>query len=140
MGIEPFMLANSLQLAAAQRLVRVLCTHCKKPAKVPLELAETVIRDSLLETPPDPASVTFYEPRGCEKCSQTGYLGRKAIYEVYKINQAMREIIYRYGGDIGKLSQAAKESGMWNMRASGFRKVLAGITTIDEVMAVTVAD
>ncbi|OGR95715.1 MAG: hypothetical protein A2V88_16265 [Elusimicrobia bacterium RBG_16_66_12] len=140
MGIEPFMLANSLQLAAAQRLVRVLCTHCKKPAKVPQELAETVIRDALLETPPDLASVTFYEPRGCDKCSRTGYLGRKAIYEVYKINQAMREIIYRYGGDIGKLSQAAKESGMWNMRASGFRKVLTGITTIDEVMAVTVSD
>lgn len=140
MGIEPFMLANSLQLAAAQRLVRVLCTHCKKPAKVPQELAETVLRESLLETPPDLASVTFYEPRGCDKCSNTGYLGRKAIYEVYKINQAMREIIYRYGGDIGKLSQAAKESGMWNMRASGFRKVLAGLTTIEEVMAVTVAD
>ena len=140
MGIEPFMLANSLQLAAAQRLVRVLCPHCKKLAKVPQELAETVIREAQLETPPALATVSFYEPRGCDKCSRTGFHGRKAIYEVYKINAAMREIIYRYGGDIAKLSQAAVESGMWSMRASGFRKVLAGITTIDEVMAVTVAD
>ena len=140
MGIEPFMLANSLQLAAAQRLVRVLCPHCKKPAKVPQDIAERVIRESLLETPPELSTVTFYEPRGCDKCSRTGYLGRKAIYEVYKINQSMREIIYRYGGDIAKLSAAAKESGMWNMRASGFRKVLTGLTTIDEVMSVTVAD
>ncbi|MEK7383297.1 MAG: ATPase, T2SS/T4P/T4SS family, partial [Elusimicrobiota bacterium] len=59
MGIEPFMLANSLQLAAAQRLVRVLCAHCKKPVKVPQDLAETVIRDSQLEPPPDRSSVTF---------------------------------------------------------------------------------
>jgi len=140
MGIEPFMLANSLQLAAAQRLVRVLCTHCKKPAKVPQEVAERVVRESLLDPPPDLSTVTFYEPRGCDKCSRTGFLGRKAIYEVYKINQSMREIIYRYGGDIAKLSAAAKESGMWNMRASGFRKVLTGLTTIDEVMSVTVAD
>ena len=99
-----------------------------------------VLRESLLDPLPDLSSVTFYEPRGCDKCSNTGYRGRQAIYEVYKINSTMREIIYRYGGDIGKLSQAAKECGMWNMRASGFRKVLAGITTIGEVMSVTVAD
>jgi type IV pilus assembly protein PilB len=140
MGIEPFMLANSLQLAAAQRLVRLLCPHCKKPAKVPLELSQQIIRESLLENPPELSTVTFFEAKGCDKCSGTGYSGRKAIYEVYRITGAMREIIYRYGGDIGRLRQAAEESGMWNMRASGFRKVLAGLTTIDEVMSVTVAD
>jgi len=140
MGIEPFMLANSLQLAAAQRLVRVLCPHCKKPAKVPLEMAQTVVKDALLDTPVDPASIQFYEPRGCDKCSRTGYMGRKAIYEVYKLNGAMREIIYRYGGDIGRLRAAAEEAGMWTMRASGFRKVITGLTTIEEVMSVTVAD
>jgi type IV pilus assembly protein PilB len=140
MGIEPFMLANSLQLAAAQRLVRLLCTNCKKPAKVPLEMAATVVKEALLEQPPDPASIIFYEPRGCEKCSRTGFAGRKAIYEVYKINGPMREIIYRYGGDIGRLRAAAEEAGMWTMRASGFRKVLNGLTTIEEVMSVTVAE
>ncbi len=140
MGIEPFMLANSLQLAAAQRLVRLLCPHCKKPAKVPLEMAQSVVKDALLDQPPDPASVVFYEPRGCDKCSRTGYMGRKAIYEVYKLNGAMREIIYRYGGDIGRLRAAAEEAGMWTMRASGFRKVLNGLTTIEEVMSVTIAD
>jgi type IV pilus assembly protein PilB len=140
MGIEPFMLANSLQLAAAQRLVRLLCPHCKKPTKVPQDLAEKVVKEALLETPPDLATVTFYEPRGCDKCSRTGYSGRKAIYEVYKINGPMREIIYRYGGDIGRLKAAAEEAGMWNMRASGLRKVLSGLTTIEEVMSVTVSD
>ncbi|PIR18875.1 MAG: type II secretion system protein GspE, partial [Elusimicrobia bacterium CG11_big_fil_rev_8_21_14_0_20_64_6] len=131
MGIEPFMLANSLQLAAAQRLVRLLCPLCKKPAKVPADLAEQVVREALLETPPDPATVTFYEARGCDKCSRTGYSGRKAIYEVYKLNAAMKEIIYRYGADVGKLKKAGEEAGMWTMRASGFRKVLNGLTTID---------
>ncbi|MDP3544231.1 MAG: ATPase, T2SS/T4P/T4SS family [Elusimicrobiota bacterium] len=140
MGIEPFMLANSLQLAAAQRLVRLLCPLCKKPAKVPAELADQVVREALLETPPDPASVVFYEARGCDKCSRTGYSGRKAIYEVYKLNAAMKEIIYRYGADVGKLKKAGEEAGMWTMRASGFRKVLNGLTTIDEVMSVTVSD
>ncbi|NNN05868.1 MAG: Flp pilus assembly complex ATPase component TadA [Elusimicrobia bacterium] len=140
MGIEPFMLANSLQLAAAQRLVRLLCPHCKKPAKVPLELAQTVVKEALIESAPDPASVVFYEARGCDKCSRTGYSGRKAIYEVYKLNGAMREIIYRYGGDIGRLRAAAEEAGMWTMRASGFRKVINGLTTIEEVMSVTVSD
>ena len=140
MGIEPFMLANSLQLAAAQRLVRLLCNACKRPAKVPPELAAEVVRDALLETPMDPASVTFFEARGCDKCSRTGYSGRKAIYEVYKLNAPMREIVYRYGADVGKLKKAAEEAGMWTMRASGFRKVLQGLTTIEEVMSVTVAD
>ncbi len=140
MGIEPFMLANSLQLAAGQRLVRLLCPHCKKPAQVPPDVAANVVKEALLETPPDPAAVVFYESRGCDKCSRTGYSGRKAIYEVYKLNGAMREIIYRYGGDIGRLKAAAEEAGMWNMRASGFRKVLNGLTTIEEVMSVTVAE
>jgi type IV pilus assembly protein PilB len=140
MGIEPFMLANSLQLAAAQRLVRLLCPHCKKPAKVPLEMAQTVVKEALLDVPIDAATVQFYEARGCDKCSRTGYAGRKAIYEVYKLNGAMREIIYRYGGDIGRLRAAAEEAGMWTMRASGFRKVINGLTTIEEVMSVTVSD
>ncbi|MFI5348492.1 MAG: GspE/PulE family protein [Elusimicrobiota bacterium] len=140
MGIEPFMLANSLQLAAAQRLVRLLCTHCKRPVKIPDDVAATVVKEALLAAPPDPASVVFYEPRGCDKCSRTGYSGRKAIYEVYKINASMREIIYRYGGDIGRLRTAAEESGMWTMRASGFRKVIDGLTTVEEVMSVTVAE
>lgn len=140
MGIEPFMLANTLQLAAAQRLVRLLCNNCKKPTKVPQELAEQVVREALLETPVDPMSITFYEARGCDKCSRTGYAGRKAIYEVYKLNGPMREIIYRYGGDIGRLKKAAEEAGMWTMRASGFRKAINGLTTIDEVMSVTVAE
>jgi type IV pilus assembly protein PilB len=140
MGIEPFMLANSLQLAAGQRLVRLLCPLCKKPAKVPADLAEQVVREALLDPAPDPASIVFYEARGCDKCSRTGYSGRKAIYEVYKLNAAMKEIIYRYGADVGKLKKAAEEAGMWTMRASGFRKVLNGLTTIDEVMSVTVSD
>src|SRR5262249_54367389 len=133
-------LANSLQLAAAQRLVRLLCAACKRQTKVPPDLAAEVVRGALLEQSPDPASITFFEPRGCDKCSRTGYAGRKAIYEVYKLNSPMREIIYRYGADVGKLKKAAEEAGMWTMRASGYRKVLQGLTTIEEVMSVTVAD
>ncbi|MBI5629463.1 MAG: Flp pilus assembly complex ATPase component TadA [Elusimicrobia bacterium] len=140
LGIEPFLLSNSLALAAAQRLVRLLCPHCKKPYKPDKQAVETCIKESLLEHPPDPDSVVFYQPRGCDHCARTGFVGRKAIYEVYRINPEMREIIYRYGGDLARLKEVAVKAGMWSIRASGWRKVLKGLTTPEEVMAVTTAD
>jgi type IV pilus assembly protein PilB len=140
LGIEPFMLSSSLCVAAAQRLVRVLCQHCKKAYQPPPAEVEMVIKDSLLENPPDPATVTFYEARGCDKCARTGFAGRKAIYEIYLMNREMKEIIYKYGGDVERLKEAAVRAGMWNIRASGFRKVLAGLTTIEEVISVTVGE
>ena len=140
LGIEPFMLSSSLALAAAQRLVRMLCSACKKPYQPPAAEVEMAIRDAMLEKPPDMSLITFYAPKGCDKCARTGFAGRRAIYEVYLMTPEMREIIYKYGGDLQRLREAAARSGMWNIRASGFRKVLAGLTTIEEVLSVTTGE
>ena len=89
------------------------------------------------DKPPDPASVVFYEARGCDKCSRTGYSGRKAIYEVYRSTPRCGRSSISYGGDIGRLRAAADEAGMWTMRASGFRKVLDGPDDGRGILSVT---
>ncbi len=137
LGIEPFLLSSSLLCAAAQRLVRLLCPHCKKPYKPTGPELDMCLREAELDNPPDPASVIFYQPRGCDKCARTGYAGRRAIYEIYRINPEMREVIYKYGGDVTRLKEIARKSGMWSLRASGWRKVLAGQTTAEEVVTIT---
>ena len=137
LGIEPFLLSSSLALAAAQRLVRVLCPTCKVPYKPTQQELDMIIPESRLDPAPDPASVTLYKPRGCDKCARTGYAGRRAIYEIYRIMPEMREIIYKYGGDVARLRECAFKLGMWDMRASGWRKVLMGLTTVEEVISIT---
>jgi type IV pilus assembly protein PilB len=139
MGIEPYLLAGSLMLVAAQRLVRVLCPECRKPYEPPAEEWDEVVRGAMLDSAP-PTSRTFYKPSGCQSCYNTGYKGRRAIYEIYRINQDMRRIISKDKGDLTKLQAAAAKTGMWNMRASGFRKVLLGQTTIGEVHSATVEE
>ena len=141
MGIEPFMLANSLQLAAAQRLVRVLCPHCKKPYKPNQQEIDRAHEESLLADKfPDPNSLTFYQARGCDKCARTGFMGRRAVYEIYLMTPEMREVIYKYGGDVARLKEIAAKQGMWNLRASGWRKVILGLTTAEEVLSITVEE
>ncbi len=136
MKIEPFLLAHSLLLVAAQRLVRILCPHCKAPYKPDPKLIETCVSEAMLPVRPDFSQAVFYDARGCPKCAKTGYFGRKAIYEVFFINEEMREIIYKTQ-DLQKLKEAAVKTGIWNLRASGWRKVLQGLTTVDELIAVT---
>ena len=140
LGIEPFLLSSSLAVVAAQRLVRKLCPFCKKPHRPDPKDVTTCVDESLLEPRPDPAAITFYEARGCEKCARTGYAGRTAIYEVYRVNQEMREVIYKYGGDLTRLRDAAVRSGMWTLRASGWRKVIDGVTSVDEVLSITLGE
>ncbi len=142
LGIEPFLLSGSLLLAAAQRLVRILCPHCKRPYKPDPEQLSMCIKESYLPQAsiPNPANIVFYKQRGCDKCAQTGYMGRRAIYEIYRIIPEMREIIYKYGGDLARLREVAMKSGMWDLRASGWRKVLAGLTTMEEVLSVTMKE
>ncbi|MBI4677943.1 MAG: Flp pilus assembly complex ATPase component TadA [Elusimicrobia bacterium] len=142
LGIEPFLLSGSLVLAAAQRLVRILCPLCKKPYKPTAEDVQMVIDQALLkpEDRPNPDTLTFYKEKGCDKCARTGYAGRKAILEVYPIEKEMREIIYKYGGDLTRLRAVADKLGKLNLRASGWRKVLRGLTTMDEVLSITMMD
>ena len=82
---------------------------------------------------------TFFKAAGCPKCAGTGYKGRRAIYEVFKINEVMRNTIYKTK-DLIELRNAAMATGAWNLRASGWRKAVKGITSVEEVLSVTTAD
>lgn len=138
MGVEPFLLASSLACVAAQRLVRVLCPYCKvpylpSPAQIDQALAESKLPAR------DKSTWTFFKSSGCPKCANTGYQGRKAIYEVFKINEEMRNTIYNTR-DLIELKKAALSTGAWTLRASAWRKAVKGLTSVEEVLAVTTAD
>ena len=133
MGIEPFLVATSVHLIVAQRLVRRICTFCKQPAEVPPPaLVDLGFSEQEAKT------IQLFEGRGCERCSNTGYKGRIALYEVMEVNDAMRELILS-GASAIELRQQALEDGMISLRGSGRQKIRDGVTTIDEVMRETVA-
>ncbi len=138
MGMEPFLLASSLALVAAQRLVRVLCPYCKVPHMADPRLLDQICREGHLN-PKDANSWTFFKSIGCPRCFGTGFIGRRAIYEVFRINEDMRNIIYKTQ-DLVELRKAAVRSGTLNLRANGWRKVIRGQTTVDEILSVTTAD
>lgn len=138
MGMEPFLLASSLALVAAQRLIRVLCPYCKVPHIPDASTLSYIIQEGRLN-PRDQNSWTFFKSVGCPKCFGTGFMGRRAIYEVFRITEEMRTIIYKTQ-DLVALKQAAIRSGSLNLRANGWRKVIRGQTTVDEILSITTAD
>jgi type II secretory ATPase GspE/PulE/Tfp pilus assembly ATPase PilB-like protein len=138
MGVEPFLLASSLALVAAQRLVRILCPYCKMPYVPELGIVTRVLKESGLPER-DKITWTFFKPVGCPKCSGTGYFGRKAIYEVFKINEDMRNTIYKTK-DLIELKRSAATTGAWNLRASAWRKAVKGLTSVEEVLQVTTSE
>ena len=138
MGVEPFLLASSLALVAAQRLVRVLCPYCKTPYLPTKEELDLISKESMLPEN-DKQTWTFFKPVGCPRCNDIGYKGRKAIYEVFKMNDATRNTIYKTK-DLMELRKAAMSTGAWNLRASAWRKAIRGITSINEVLQVTMSE
>ena len=138
MGMEPFLLASSLALVAAQRLVRVLCPYCKVPHVPDSSTLSYIIQEGHLNAR-DQNSWTFFRAVGCPKCFGTGFMGRRAIYEVFRMTEEMRTIIYKTQ-DLVALKQAAIRSGSLNLRANGWRKVIRGQTTVDEILSITTAD
>ncbi len=138
LGTDPFVVSSVLCLTAAQRLIRVLCPTCKAPARPPREILEAVIRDSLVSPAPDPAQVALYREIGCSSCSFTGFIGRRAIYEVVPIDEELSRLIYAQSSNLAALRTAAARKGLPTLRASGWRNVLSGMTTVEEVLAVTV--
>ncbi|MFA6583767.1 MAG: ATPase, T2SS/T4P/T4SS family [Elusimicrobiaceae bacterium] len=139
MGMEPFLLSSSLALVASQRLVRMLCPHCKQVYKPEQEVIDQIIKECNFKGSVDTSKWMFYLPKGCDKCSRTGYKGRRAIYEVYLITEEMRQIIYKTQ-DLPRLREAAWKAGAWNLRASGWRKVVQGVTTVEEILSATVCE
>ncbi len=134
MGIEPFLVSSSVIVIVAQRLLRRICSGCKAPVDVnPQALIEIGFKPEEAET------MTVYHGTGCVMCSNTGYKGRVALYEVLPISERIRDLILQ-GASTGEIKTAAVEGGMYTLRRSGLEKVRLGQTTIEEVIRVTFAD
>jgi len=135
MGVEPYLVASSLVMAQAQRLVRRLCEHCKAPRDVQ--------RDEWKTLDIDPSGMDnvsqVYEAKGCDHCLDTGYLGRVAIYELMPITQTMRNAIHD-GLGLPAMRKLAMQEGAINLRQDGARHIAEGVTTFDEVLMATRAD
>jgi type IV pilus assembly protein PilB len=132
MGIEPFLVATSVQLIAAQRLARRICSNCKEPVELtPQALMNVGYKKDEIGT------FTVYKGRGCDKCNSTGYKGRVALIEVMAIDDTIRDLILS-GGTAIDIKKRAAETGMISLRRSGLIKNKDGTTTIEEVVRETI--
>jgi type IV pilus assembly protein PilB len=129
-GVEPFLVATAVNLAAAQRLVKKICRHCKEAYRPTAE--------EIAMLGPGPPPEVLYRGRGCKDCRNIGYSGRMAVYELFAVNAQVRRMIID-GVDADQIRKYAADSGMVTLRESGFRRVLQGHTTLEEIVAV-VAD
>jgi general secretion pathway protein E/type IV pilus assembly protein PilB len=129
MGVEPYLVASSLEAVLAQRLVRVLCPHCKQEDTSPAAQA----LKAQLEFP---ANVPIYRAVGCRECRQTGYFGRRAIFEWMDSNNEIRQMILK-NSSADQLREAARRESMRTLSEDGWRLVRLGVTTAEEVLRVT---
>jgi len=153
MGAEPFLIASTVNIVMAQRLVRRLCPDCRQAYALDNELAENfgkqvdfarvlelAKKNNLLEKGlaqvSDLAKVTFYHPAGCSRCRQEGYKGRIGIFEVLEITPAIAELVAKRATS-DEIEQKGKEEGMIKMLEDGFIKAVQGITSVEEVLRVT---
>jgi type IV pilus assembly protein PilB len=132
MGLKPFLVASSIQAVLGQRLVRILCDHCKEPEDNP---DPKLLRLCGL-TKADLVDQTIYKPVGCTRCGGSGYRGRRGIYELMLMNSEIRELAFNRAA-VSKIRQAAIASGMRNLLGDGKLKVLEGKTTLDEIARMT---
>ncbi len=134
MGIEPFLVSASLILIAAQRLARKICQECKEEEKIPVSALM-----QLGYSEEDAKSVKCYKGRGCSACSNSGYKGRIALYEVMPVSTEIKEMVLE-GASADELKKTAVRFGMKSLRMSGLTMVKEGVTSIEEVMRVTFGD
>jgi type II secretory ATPase GspE/PulE/Tfp pilus assembly ATPase PilB-like protein len=136
MGLEPFLVTSSIEAFVAQRLVRTVCPKCKEEIKTPLLEIRKEIAESLGM---EEQEVRMFRGKGCSYCNQTGFYGRTAIYEIMTFNEQLRfAVLERKNAE--QIKQIAMKSGMITLRQDGWKKVVDGITTPEEVMNVTVRD
>jgi type IV pilus assembly protein PilB len=131
MGVEPYQFVSALNCVLAQRLVRNICTHCKRPATITREMLEESALDAALMR-----SQVFYEGAGCIECAGTGYKGRTAICELLDLSDRIREMILERR-PTSEIKKAAREEGMQFLRESAVEKVVSGTTTLREINKVT---
>jgi type II secretory ATPase GspE/PulE/Tfp pilus assembly ATPase PilB-like protein len=132
MGIEPYLVASSLEAVAAQRLVRVICPHCKE---LLTSSETTVLRQRFGDKVPD----LLYKGKGCKNCQETGYRGRIGIFEMMLVTDDIRSLILE-NTSARDLRRIAAKQGTTSLREDGFRHVREGRTTIEEVLRVTKDD
>ena len=135
MGVEPYLVCSSLNLAVAQRLVRKICPQCKESYKPTKE----VLRSLGIDGKPMQKGLLFYHGKGCRRCKDTGYYGRTAICEMLEMKALVRNSILN-GADIDGIRQVAIEMGMTTIRENGLQKVRDGITTPEEVLRATIEE
>jgi len=132
MGIEPFLLASVVRAFLAQRLVRTICPDCKTVAGYPVDYLREI-------GAPMPADMKFYRGTGCDHCRHTGYRGRAAIFEIVAVNENLRRMVIRKETGTAMKARAIAD-GMDTLRDDGWRRVVKGQTTVEEVVRVTQQD
>ena len=145
MGIEPFLLASSLRVVAAQRLVRRICEKCKKEVPLPKLVSEEITREIQSISVEDikkygldlSSGMKIYEGSGCDACGKTGYKGRIAIFEALEVDDKIKEIMTEKRGTEKEIEDYSIKNGMINIKQDGMLKVLLGMTTMAEVERVT---
>ncbi len=131
MGVEPYLIVSTLRGVLAQRLVRVLCTHCKEAYKPPKKVLDHFALSWKMKV----EHMDFYRPKGCPWCNKTGYRGRTGIFELMTMNDTLSRLILDHAPN-SELLKAARASGMKTLRQSGLEQVTKGVTSIAEVMRV----
>ncbi len=134
MGVEPFLVASSVNAIVAQRLARRVCAHCAHPIDI-----DTDVLIGIGFSPTEAGMVKARSGTGCEKCSGTGYKGRIALYEIMPLHEPLRECVLN-GATASELKREAIKHGMLTLRASGLMRLREGTTTVEEVLRVTAAD
>ncbi len=137
MGVEPFLIANAVNLVMAQRLIRRLCKNCKEEYEPHPEIAKGLgFTDEEIE------ETTFYKAVGCEICGTSGFKGRSAIHEALYFSKEIKELVLDSGSDVdeGAIKELATAQGMLTLRGSGRERIKEGITTIEEIIASTIED
>ena len=134
MGVEPFLVASSVNIVLAQRLVRRVCSQCKQEIK----LNEEVLRELQLE-PKEAAKAQFFEGAGCVECNNTGYKGRQGVYEVMTMSSRIRDLVLERAS-AGEIKKQAISEGMLTLRRDALEKLKRGLTTVEEVLKETAAD
>jgi len=131
MGVEPFLIASSVNAFLAQRLVRTICPHCKQSYK-----PDTVVLKDLGIKSSQIQGKKLYKGKGCEKCINTGYLGRSGIYELLPITNDIRKLIMEHA-DAVAIKEKAIANGMKTLLQDGIEKAFQGLTTLEEVLRVS---
>lgn len=134
LGVEPYLISSSVNTIIAQRLVRILCPHCRREYRLTSADIQTLNINGQIQK--DLMGKTVFKPLGCDRCFDTGYLGRQAIFEILELDEEIKTLILKTS-EANQIREAAVKKGMVTLRQDGMLKVIQGITSIKEVLRVT---